>query len=1551
MTTTPVWQAATPGYPTYAGQINQFLVAHPSLLYYAGAVASGCVDPSSLSVPSVSDTVSQAALAQAFTVSSATTLTYVYLALKNINAGCDLLVTIQPGNNGFPAGTTTTTSVGGCGAIVPAEWMSTANPALPLSSSPNLVPIGFYPQPTLTAGVTYYVVVTPYANCVPSVDDVLWGRSSAGQTGTAYRYSTSGVWSTTGSTPFAAFFRTGNSGALTGVIEDQGTLVKAYGRNNIGEISSSYEWSYAQANPNILCRDDAGFTKSVGTWSATNAAIGPTSNSTTVSTPSTTAVVATPTTVASSPSSTAVVSSTTTNGTGAQTTATNTLSTTAAVSLTTTATPGSTTPTFASTTFASTSAALNTTGSVTVTASATITGFPTGAGAFRIYTAYSGGSYAYVTYTSVSGSTFVGCNVVAAQSTVALPFTPTSGNPIIVATASTNSTGTSQSTITVGSTTGFPTPGAAPASVTVLHGGSYYVVSYTGTTATTLTGCTCSTLFTLTTGDSIFPGYMQGSSNPGNLTVSSTTSFISTGTVAIVTAGGTFTVTYAGTTTTAFQNAYSTSGTAFAYLGTNSIITNYLSTTPSNLVVGSVSGFPTSGNFTVGTTLVSYTGTSGTAQFTGCTIASGTYTVPATTAVNNGVLSTSVASNFTLASVTSLPTSGTVNLVHSATNYTITYTGITGNSLTGCTASTAVTATNGDAVSSNFLSTLASQMFVASTTGFPASGVVNVIHSGTNYVVTYTSLLSTAFVGCTIASGTAQLSNSDNVNFNVLTTVGSTLIVANNTGFQTSGNFVLTHSGTRYVVTYTGTSGTTQFLGCSISTGTVVTTTGDTVISGQLSSAYSSNLVLASGTGFAASGTFYFIHSSTLYRGTYTSVSGNVLVGCTITNPTGTVTLTTGDIVATEVLSTSASTLTVASTTGFETAGTVNLVHSSVAYTVTYTGTTSTTFTGCTISSGTVVVSNGDAVSMDVISTTPTTVAAASNALFPSSGNFVATHSSTQYTVAYTGLSAFANLNNTFATLTGTTTGIVTDSSGNIYVATTNNVIAKITSTGTVTSVWASLTSGASTTGIAIDSSGNIYTANSGNNTVSKITSAGVVTTSWASVPGGPQFITVDSSSNVWVSTATTGAIVKINSSGTVVATYNVGGTSAGPYGMVTDSGGNLYSANYNNSTISKITPAGVVTAAWATLPSNSGPFSLAIDSSGNLYSANFTSGTISIISSNGSASTFATLNAGLDIIVRDSSGNFYVSNATYQQIYRVSPTGVNTGVWAQLPYTATGFFITVDTSGNVYSSNGTISTISKGIPQYEFNGCTLSTGAVSLSNGDAITVANILTSTPSTLTVVSTTGFPTSGVVSLVHGGITYIVTYTSITSVQFLNSTIVTGSVTATAGDVVSQGTTSAVVVGGSNALLITVATAATASVYTFSGLTAYPAQASTAYTLSSYFQAATTGRTITPTAVFFDSSGTQISSSSGSSITDTTTGWTRSTYSFTTPANTAYIQFQYAISSPAAGEAHYMSNVQFNAGSIVPWVYPGAGVASNRSLSYFNTTLGFPALSVVT
>ncbi len=141
-------------------------------------------------------------------------------------------------------------------------------------------------------------------------------------------------------------------------------------------------------------------------------------------------------------------------------------------------------------------------------------------------------------------------------------------------------------------------------------------------------------------------------------------------------------------------------------------------------------------------------------------------------------------------------------------------------------------------------------------------------------------------------------------------------------------------------------------------------------------------------------------------------------------------------------------------------------------------------------------------------------------------------------------------------------TGIAVDSSGNVYVAdTTNNLIRKITSSGSVTTI-AGVTGVAGSTdgtgsaalfnspgGLAVDTAGNVYLADTGNSTIRRITADGVVVT-LAGLPGVAGFKD-GSNSNAW---------------------FNQ------PKAVAVDIDGSIYVADTGNAAIRKVAATGAVT-------------------------------------------------------------------------------------------------------------------------------------------------------------------------------------------------------------------------------------------------------------------------------------------------------------------------------------------------------------------------------------
>ncbi|MEJ7931757.1 hypothetical protein WG922_17420 [Ramlibacter sp. AN1015] len=301
--------------------------------------------------------------------------------------------------------------------------------------------------------------------------------------------------------------------------------------------------------------------------------------------------------------------------------------------------------------------------------------------------------------------------------------------------------------------------------------------------------------------------------------------------------------------------------------------------------------------------------------------------------------------------------------------------------------------------------------------------------------------------------------------------------------------------------------------------------------------------------------------------------------------------------------------------------------------------------------------------------------------------------------------------------------GIAVDGNGRLYVSDTwNNRVQSIdTGTGS-TNVLAGApsygsidASGAAARfnrprGVVSDSSGNLYVADTGNCSIRKISVSGVVTTFAGSTACGlvdgqgtsarfvePWGMTIDGSDNLYLTDGnsvrkiTPAATVTTVAGSTAEGDSDGTGNSAsfrGPRGVVVGPDGNLYVADTENYRIRKIAPNGVVTtlAGTSTFGTLDGtgtaarfdkPSGIVIDSKGNLFVSDYTAERIRKITAGGLVTTFAggaattaTLidavgaaakflaPAGLAI---DESDNIYVADSYNNSIRKISPAAVVT--------------------------------------------------------------------------------------------------------------------------------------------------------------------------------------------------------------------------------------------------------------------------------------------------
>ena len=255
------------------------------------------------------------------------------------------------------------------------------------------------------------------------------------------------------------------------------------------------------------------------------------------------------------------------------------------------------------------------------------------------------------------------------------------------------------------------------------------------------------------------------------------------------------------------------------------------------------------------------------------------------------------------------------------------------------------------------------------------------------------------------------------------------------------------------------------------------------------------------------------------------------------------------------------------------------------------------------------------------------------------SGGTITTFAGTGGTPGYMGDGAAA----TKAEMLGPA-GVAVDSSGNVYIADTeNHVIREVTTDGNISTLAGSNVGGYAgdgnpaplaeldfPTGVAVDSSGNVYIADSGNNVIREVSGGNINTI--VSGLNDPETVVVDAAGNLYISEQN-GLKISKYSNGTLTVLAgdgNIGysgdngraiaATFDSPTGIAMDSQGYLYICDTINNVIRKVSPGGIITTIAGTTvggvvtpgyygdggPATSAllnsPHGILVDGSGNVY-------------------------------------------------------------------------------------------------------------------------------------------------------------------------------------------------------------------------------------------------------------------------------------------------------------------------------------------------------------
>ena len=338
--------------------------------------------------------------------------------------------------------------------------------------------------------------------------------------------------------------------------------------------------------------------------------------------------------------------------------------------------------------------------------------------------------------------------------------------------------------------------------------------------------------------------------------------------------------------------------------------------------------------------------------------------------------------------------------------------------------------------------------------------------------------------------------------------------------------------------------------------------------------------------------------------------------------------------------------------------------------------------------------------------------------------------------------------------------GVLLDGQGNLYIADQlHHRVREVTPDGKITTVAGSGTnsgvaSGDAATdavlnnpsGLAFDSSGNLYIADTSNNVIRKVTTTGTISTVVGNFIAGfsgdydptstadnngvatdaeinnPVALAFDAAGNLYIADTLNNRIRKVDTSGIITTFAGNGNTTSAigdggpaidatlysPEGLCVDATGNLYIADTGNGRVRKITPDGIITTVAgngvlgfsgdggpATEAALNYPKSVALDAAGNMFIVDSFNARVRMVTADGIISTIAgngSFGYGGDsgpatsarllfptALALDAAGRIYFSDTQNNRVRLLTP---ETPVTPALPAISTGGVISASEFG-----------------------------------------------------------------------------------------------------------------------------------------------------------------------------------------------------------------------------------------------------------------------------